>query len=621
MNTSDPSTSPRPINEGPGPGTNSQDAAPRHIHRITIGGSGKSSDENRTRSRRKSNTPASEIVYTRTSATITRSSSRQRRLHATSESVGAVEAEHGRSDTAAANIPVTNGARSNPSQTTRGQADGRSASRLQRPKRYYPPNSWKAWLATEADPVANRRAIESDGRAPSTRLEDIPGSDHPSTTNRTTTVHAHSTSSHVNTSCKRTMTGPTTLSSHLIMENSFQSSSKAQPSRSEAALDQASNTSKPNTSTRPRYKSVYIRSRRRLSRTSFSSAPTPTPTSTGQLDGSNEQHSLSLSSISKAELPDPEVAYAHTYHFTTCPHKFPPVSRPLNVPPVLVEYHEGLLDYPPYLLRAFQNEQEDPMPEIYIIEGSCSHCDTSARREAESEVLNRYADDIIRLSDQVSRLRLDIESGDSLPESVPGSTSSHTTTDTLSSAKLPKLSIELSLNHIQAIVGLERQLNSLIKRREREVKSVWQGFTARWGPATLGIHHDPIQERGRPRRRSTSTESDTTGTMAADDGYTRSRSLSSDITSRMTSAPIHSCHSRTVSSVSRQQGSTHSRTTSISSSNGPQDRYSDGTRELVVSSSVDGVKSDGRMLVEWIRHDRSGGTRRAPSESHTREHG
>ncbi|EXJ81211.1 hypothetical protein A1O3_07501 [Capronia epimyces CBS 606.96] len=227
---------------------------------------------------------------------------------------------------------------------------------------------------------------------------------------------------------------------------------------------------------------------------SFSYTTTNTSASalTGLSDKPKEQPSSSAPSLtSSTDLPDPELAYAQTYHFTTCPHTSPPVSRPLNVQPILAEYHDDLLAYPPLYLRVSPAKEpltRVPNNYIYIIQGSCGHCDSAARREAESAILDEYADNIDELTERLSLLKQDIESASSQPpESGHESTASASASvvDTAPSTCIVGLNIRLSRSHIRSIVEMENQLKSMIRRRDRKVKAVWKGYTARWGPATL----------------------------------------------------------------------------------------------------------------------------------------
>ncbi|KAL2406922.1 hypothetical protein ABEF95_000690 [Exophiala dermatitidis] len=183
---------------------------------------------------------------------------------------------------------------------------------------------------------------------------------------------------------------------------------------------------------------------------------------------------------------------------------------------------------------------------------------------------------------------------------------------------------DLSHGQIFAIVELEDQLDSIIDRRDREVKSIWRGYSRRWGPGTLGIHHDPREfggrRRGRGRTKKRYMDSSTDGSLTPKDNY--SRSASSDAStcatslreSEMSTVTLPAAEvtavttegvAMTVSDCQRQEQNARLRRASISSSNGHRDRYSDGTRQIDISSSVDGIKSDGRMVVDWIRPARA----------------
>ncbi|KAI1610632.1 hypothetical protein EDD37DRAFT_13673 [Exophiala viscosa] len=343
---------------------------------------------------------------------------------------------------------------------------------------------------------------------------------------------------------------------------------------------------------------MYIKSRRRNS--SFSTS-TYTRRDQPVIDTSRD---TGTQPINKPDLPEPEIAYGHTYHYTTCEHTSPPLSRPLNVQPTLVQYSDDLLAYPPFHLRSLLESPQKSIPSIYIIDGSCCNCDLSERRKAESAVLEKYTTRLDNLFLQLNLLQDDM---DAKASRAP---------DFLRSDTSPSLS-DVSPETIQSIILMEHQLDDVVQRRDREVKSIWKGYTERWGPATVGIHHenDSIRDRGRTHaiseRSANGADQWTTSSVSDVDTVAgRTSTIASTVSSRTTHT-LFSAAGRPKLNASRQS----SFTTSV---NGPQERYSDGTRSVMATSSVDGVKGDGRMMVEWIRPDRGSARSRSQSQSQSR---
>ncbi|OQU96496.1 hypothetical protein CLAIMM_02572 [Cladophialophora immunda] len=313
-------------------------------------------------------------------------------------------------------------------------------------------------------------------------------------------------------------------------------------------------------------------------------------------------------SAGAATLPAPDAAYAHTYYYTVCCHTSPPMSRPLNVQPLLVQYHKGLLAYPPSHLRGYNPDEAITPPKIYVLEGSCSECDITARRHAESKVLDRYTHQLENLYIQLSLLQKDIASEHcnvSLPEKSDNAITTFAFPSTL----------ELEPEATQAILEIEDQLDQLVGKRDREVKQIWKGYTARWGPATVGIHRE---NRFRGRSRAGTTDSrdhvsqDTAGSTTSfgvpseDRSPGRTRTMTT-VSTQPTGPP---------SRLSRNSSyDTRPRTSSVG---GPQERYSDGTYGLSVDSSVDGVRGRGRMVVDWIRPTRREGRSRSVAQATSR---
>ncbi|KAK5443406.1 hypothetical protein LTS15_010751 [Exophiala xenobiotica] len=316
----------------------------------------------------------------------------------------------------------------------------------------------------------------------------------------------------------------------------------------------------------------------------------------------------------RPSLPEPEIAYADTFHYTTCEHTSPPMSRPLNAQPVLVKYHDELLAYPPLHIKAFLSSFPAVIPTIYIIEGACSICDLSYRREAESDILARYTTRLENLILQLSLLQEDID------VKSPDAT---TLSGRHNSATPPAAPVTtMSPENIQAIIQMEDQADNLVKQRDNEVKAIWRGYTERWGPATVGIHYEGNVVRGRRRAQSASdsvrfpeVETSSSLTSNVDASTDRTSTMASTVSTRTTQTS-HTSH--TISSVTTPRRMSLSRRTSRSSSIGPRERYSDGTRSINVPSTVDGVLKDGRMMVDWIRSGPGSGSSRSQSQSHSR---
>ncbi|KIW45269.1 uncharacterized protein PV06_03668 [Exophiala oligosperma] len=341
-------------------------------------------------------------------------------------------------------------------------------------------------------------------------------------------------------------------------------------------------------------------------------------------------------SFSEHKLPAPEIAYADTFHYTNCEHTSPPMSRPLNTQPILVPYQHDLLAFPPFHIREFLASQPSATPSIYIIEGACSICDLAYRRKAESDILARYTTRSENLLLQLSLLQedLDVKS----PTTLDPPERKHTATPFPSSSSAKRNAIDpeppstttITPENIQAILQMEEQAENLIKQRDLEVRAIWRGYTERWGPATVAIHHANDNDtnsryRGRARAQSASSaatfpEMDNISSLTSnvDNSTDRTSTMTSTISTRTTQT---SHTNNTVSSSMTPRRTTMSRRTSRSSSIGQQDRYSDGTRLVSVSSSVDGVKKDGRMMVDWIRPERTESALRirSHSQSQTRD--
>lgn len=288
-------------------------------------------------------------------------------------------------------------------------------------------------------------------------------------------------------------------------------------------------------------------------------------------------------------LPGPEMAYAHIFHYTACPHMSPPKSRPLNVQPIPVQY---VARRPPRL-QGFQTNPALTSPSIYVLEGMCVDCDLSARRQAESDVLDKYSHTLENLSIQLSFLQKDIATEN--PESVQGIQISDNAITSLTFPSTLSLASEVT----QGILDIEEQLDKLIRQRDQEVKQVWRGYTARWGPGTVRIHRDEGNVGDTNQEPNASSPSIVGG---------NSTSSSTSIDSRLRTPERPSTNASATSMPTNRAGrsflspqSSFTTRTRASSVGGVRDRYSDGTYEVSVESSVDGIKKDGRMVVDWIR--------------------
>ena len=160
-------------------------------------------------------------------------------------------------------------------------------------------------------------------------------------------------------------------------------------------------------------------------------------------------HSLVTSSPTHA----PEL-----HHFTLCSHTSPPANRPLNAQPT----------------NSFLPSHTTT---VSTIEGRCHHCDTTHRRNLETHILSQYRNQIADKEDRHRILRAATHAGDSF-----------------------------------AMRALERDIAELVAEREEDVESVWEGYSARWGPGTIGfentqgrmrvewIRPDRREDRNRSRR-------------------------------------------------------------------------------------------------------------------------
>ena len=202
--------------------------------------------------------------------------------------------------------------------------------------------------------------------------------------------------------------------------------------------------------------------------------------------------------------------FYNTIHYNTeCSHASPPATRRLD-PEAQPRTDPDFQPFNPTITRS-------------IIPGRCFNCDTSYRRQQENAIVEASASRIAELEDQLAGLTEELEISDAeyssdeegnpedrhaallhTPSSFPED--DHDLRHQLSSLSLPPLSDD------DALITTERRMRgmttddrayqarllSMVERteavvgelrnsQEDKVKAVWQGFTKRWGPATLGV--------------------------------------------------------------------------------------------------------------------------------------
>lgn len=162
-----------------------------------------------------------------------------------------------------------------------------------------------------------------------------------------------------------------------------------------------------------------------LSHRPAASNPTVHPSSSSSITSPPSKSSYSSSS--------PE-SITELHYFTLCPHTYPPATRPLNVQPTLIS-----VPYNPAALS--------------VIEGRCHDCDSQHRRDLESHILTLYQPRIGGHQNQLSVLRVQ---GISYPSKVAST-----------------------------IAKVEEEIRDLLVEREEDIRAVWKGYSARWGPGTI----------------------------------------------------------------------------------------------------------------------------------------
>ena len=205
-------------------------------------------------------------------------------------------------------------------------------------------------------------------------------------------------------------------------------------------------------------------------------------------------------------LPPPEKVYGQTIYFTNCPHTSPPASRPLDTHPILQALSPQLLKVPSHTIKAELDlaARTGREKQIYTISGLCPECDWKARRKAESDVLHDFAKRRYKIGKHVAYLEM--QEGEEEPASpltpeqpVPGPS---------------KNQMDLQLH----LLTLESDVEELEALQDREVKNVWRGYAARWGPGAGRIQrrgkNEEIEEESRAGSRVTAG---TTGTRSSID--------------------------------------------------------------------------------------------------------
>ena len=149
----------------------------------------------------------------------------------------------------------------------------------------------------------------------------------------------------------------------------------------------------------------------------------------------------------EALQPPAEVHYPEELqYYTFCVHTCPPKNRPLNVQPTfrLLSGHPAA---------------------VSTLEGRCPSCDDAHRRALEAHVLAECAEQIRKCN-----MRLD-----DLRKTLGG--------------VLDRDSF--------AARAIAREVDGLVKDREEDVRQIWKGYSARWGPGTIGFEQKREGVEGR----------------------------------------------------------------------------------------------------------------------------
>lgn len=128
------------------------------------------------------------------------------------------------------------------------------------------------------------------------------------------------------------------------------------------------------------------------------------------------------------------------HHYTHCAHTSPPENRPLNVQPTLI--HSS-------------STSEGPKSTLL---GRCYNCDLEYGRQLETSVLRKYHKLSHTLQLQLIAAREGLQTVDA--------------------------NNQIDEDCIDKIVS---ETDDLVGKREADVKSIWKGFSRRWGPGTVSI--------------------------------------------------------------------------------------------------------------------------------------
>ena len=199
------------------------------------------------------------------------------------------------------------------------------------------------------------------------------------------------------------------------------------------------------------------------------------------------------------------VFYTTIHHFTECSHSSPPASRPID-PGAQPRMDPQFIPSDPSILRA-------------IIPGRCFNCETTYRRQQEDVVMTDFIGKVSSLLERLDPLLKKVEFDmDSPSEEVKMLNDKHGALllgphhfpedvydlgtalkgtelpplsddpDVLSTMQRGKESSGLSFQDRMAVQIrlLEADIRRIEYERDQKVEKVWQGYTHRWGPGTLG---------------------------------------------------------------------------------------------------------------------------------------
>lgn len=195
--------------------------------------------------------------------------------------------------------------------------------------------------------------------------------------------------------------------------------------------------------------------------------------------------------------------YSTIHYYTECPHTCPPATRPLH---------------PNAQPRPDSNSGSSNSEVVRsIIPGSCFNCDTFCRRVRENQILDMCNVSVIKLKSELAGLVSQLEvlwhkpiddekalvflhTPSELPENnfaaqhqrnrLHSSPLSHKHVSEIQSSKPWHMTAAQRAHQLQIahqIRKVEAAIDILREDQDARVRMVWQGYTQRWGPATLGI--------------------------------------------------------------------------------------------------------------------------------------